>query len=56
LLCVLAGRWALGNCYAGEAGVSLSEEARTKNYEADNAEDDFAIKDCWLRQRLSLDR
>ncbi len=54
----LCARWALGNCYVGEAGVSLSEEARTKTHEADNAEDDFAshqrlgMVQAWVAQKL----
>jgi len=44
----------LVDCYDGEAGISLSEEeAQTTNYEAYNAKDGFAVKDCWLRQRSS---
>ena len=31
------------DCYDGNAGISLSEEARRKNCEVDNAEDSFAV-------------
>ena len=33
----------LVNCYGGKAGVSLSEEAQTKDKGADNAEGGFAL-------------
>ena len=33
--------WTLVNCYNGKAGVSLLEEARSKDNEADNAKGRF---------------
>jgi hypothetical protein len=35
--------WTLVNCYDGKAGVSLSEEARTKDNGVDNAKGGFAL-------------
>ena len=39
----LRGRWSIVNCYHGKAGLSLSEEARTKDNGADNAQGGFAL-------------
>jgi hypothetical protein len=43
----------LVNCYDGKAGVSLSEEARTKDNRADNAEGGFTLGHCQASRRAS---